>query len=535
MAQHHVFVDGKKVATLRGAKGWTQKELSAATKLSIRKIQELEAGGKHPRNTVAKLAKVFGLDVEAFQQPEFAIAVRQFANFASGETDEYISEGLAAEISSSLTRLDLKVIPPSSLRPLGAKGQDVREIGKVSGVSAVLDGSVHFADDEVRVIVQLLSAADGRHLWSSRYACKMAGVFGVCDQIAQAIVDALELRRMGSGEADRRPKNMLAWNAFRKGCHHFDRLGPRDIERAEAYFKEAIQFDGDYTPAYVQLASCYHSNAVLYLKPARDVMPQAKAAALRAVKLDEREPGAQAALAAIAGPFDYDWREARRRCKLALAGESIATWSRFVCAYLVLIPLLRFDEAIAVLSSALAADPLSFLARLALASAYSALGSFDLAVEELNKLLEFQKDYWPAHWCLGLIYWRKEMPSKAVAAWTKCFELVPWYPPLIGCLAAAHARAGDRRVAENLLSALDAPELAHVGSVGYGWFHVLRSEFDAAADHFERVIEARDPNAVWFSSEPVFEEFRASVRGRTLLKRMNLPTRRPRAMASAAP
>ncbi len=453
------------------------------------------------------------------REPSPSIAVLPFVNLSADKENEYFSDGLAEEIMNALSRVPgLKVTARTSAFAFRGKEQDIRKIGEALDVRTVLEGSVRRSGNRIRVTAQLINVADGYHLWSERYEREMTDVFVVQDEIAQAIVGMLKVRLAAKGAPlVRHAASLEAYHANLKGWYHFFKMSPPEMARSKAYFEEAITLDPDYAPPYLGLARFFAISPIMGGKSAREVMPLAKAAALKAVQLDEREPEGHALLGQVAGQFEYDWHEALRRYQLALTHEPMSSRARFSCAQFILMPLHRFDEAIALLKPALQADPLSPFPRAALAGILSARGSDDLAIKELHRLIEFQ-DFWFAHWNLGLIYTNKGMVSEATAAWEKGLQLVP-YPALIGGLAGHCSRAGDRRRAEGLLARLDSPELAHGRAMGYGFFHVVCGEFDLAADQFEKAIEARDPSAIFLSHLPVVQNL---PRHRALLQRMNL-------------
>jgi tetratricopeptide (TPR) repeat protein len=251
-------------------------------------------------------------------------------------------------------------------------------------------------------------------------------------------------------------------------------------------------------------------------------MPQVKAAALRAVELHEKDPEAHAMLGVVAGAFDYDWWEALRQCRLALACEPASPTARQLCAQFILIPLRRFDEAIAILEPLLTVDPLSLLPRKTLADALFMGGSDrERAIEELRRLLELDDGFWLAHFALGNIYSARGMMQQAIAAYEKGLEIAP-FPPMIGRLASLYARGGDRARAEQVLGRLAAPKQANGRAKGYMFYHLDRSEFDQAAEYLHELIEAREPDVIWLGCNPSFGGFQEFPRFRALLQRMNL-------------
>jgi TolB-like protein len=432
VARHSILVDSAKVRELRAEKGWARKELAERSKLSMGTIEGVENGGKKYRlETVTRLAEAFRVPIEALLKTEPSLAVLPFANLTGDEDKTYIGEGLAIEIRNRLAVPGFKVIALDSTFAAREKKLDTRGVGKELNAQTVLEGYVSGSGKVMRVMAQLKSATDRRHLWSEHYERRIEDVFGLSEEVARAVSDRLGQRPPALA---RGTKNESAKHEFLRGRHHFGfkRLSPKDIRLAESHFRRAIRLDPAYSEAYAQLASLHHARAILGLKPARETMPLAREPALKAVSLNSHEPEAHAVLAAIAGSFDYDWEKALRHCRLALAHDP-TTWTRFACAYLVLLPCRRFDDAIKTLRQALSEDLLSPLVRLALISTYSARGDYGLAMKHLQDLFEIQDDYWPAYWCRGLIYWADGEEKKAVEAWNQCVRLKSSYPPLFGC------------------------------------------------------------------------------------------------------
>ncbi len=461
-------------------------------------------------------------------ESEPSIAVLPFANLSADKENEYFSDGLAEEILNALTRVrGLMVTARTSAFAFRGKEQDIRKVGEALGVRTVLEGSVRRAGNRIRVSAQLINVSNGYQLWSERYDREMNDIFAVQDEISQAIVETLKqqlAQAMPEGRpiAVGQPTNIDAYHAYLKSRYYFFKLNPEDLARSKAYADEAIALDPNYAPAHLALARYFGGVAGMGLKSSREMAALAKAAALKAVELNETESGAHVLLGQIAGSFEYDWKEALRRCGLALACEPVTPEDRAACGQFILIPLGRLDEAAAVVQKALTADPLSPLPHITLATVHMCRGSYDHAIEEVRRVLEIQEDFWVPHNLLGAIYTMKGMTREAITAFERAVQIAPWNGVLVGLLAGSYAKAGDRARGEALLARLDAPELAPSRSICYGMFHVLCSEFEPAADYFEQAVEARHPVAFILSFSPLFKTFRETPRGRALLQKMNL-------------
>jgi serine/threonine-protein kinase len=250
-----------------------------------------------------------------------SIAVLPFANMSGDKEQEYFSDGLAEEIIHLLAQISgLKVTARTSAFAFRGKEQDVKHIAEMLGVRAILEGSVRKAGNRIRITAQLINASDGYHLWSRRFDAEMTDIFAVQDEISQAIVDTLKVHLMGAKPAARRASNIDAYHAYLKGRQHLWRIAPDQVLRAQACFEEAIALDPDYAPAYAGLAGCFVGLAMeLSQRSPHELMPLARAAASKAIQLDETRPEGHFWLARVAAQYDYDWTEALRRYRLAVA------------------------------------------------------------------------------------------------------------------------------------------------------------------------------------------------------------------------
>jgi serine/threonine-protein kinase len=391
---------------------------------------------------------------------EPSIAVLPFANLSADKENEYFSDGLAEDILDALTRVPgLKVIARTSSFAFKGKDEDIRTIAETLGVRTVLEGSVRRAGSRIRVTAQLINGGDGAHLWSERYDREMTDVFAVQDEISQSIAGTLELKlAVGRSLSPRQTTRIEAYQAYLKGRHHLLKMTPDDDARGRAYMEEALALDPRYAAAHASLARSFHINAFFGWRPPREAMPLAKAAALEAVALNGEEPDAQLVLALVAGQFDYDWDEALRRCRLALACEAVPVDVLALCGIFVLLPLHRSDEALAVIERAIEADPLSPVPLQDLGAILAFQGEYERARGVLERLAELHPSFWPGFYFLGCIYLALEMMPEAIAMFERGRQLIPSFLPQVGLLAGCYERIGERAHAERLLTLLASGE-----------------------------------------------------------------------------
>jgi TolB-like protein len=188
-----------------------------------------------------------------------SIVVLPFENMSGDKKNEYFSDGLAEEIINALTRVPgLKVIARTSAFAFKGRHEDVRRIASALGVSKVLEGSVRKAGIRIRVMAQLIEAANGTHVWSERYDRELADVFAVQDEIAAAITSALRVTLSGSSLRRHTP-GLPAYDQYLKALHLSDARTPQTMVHAREHFERAIALDPQFALAYAEFAHLYHS------------------------------------------------------------------------------------------------------------------------------------------------------------------------------------------------------------------------------------------------------------------------------------
>jgi len=249
-----------------------------------------------------------------------SIAVLPFGNFSADKENEYFSDGLAEDIIDALGKLPgLRVIARTSAFAFRGKGADVGEIAAKLHVGHVLEGSVRKAGSRIRVTAQLIKATDQSHLWSERYERDMTDVFAIQDDISRAIVDNLRARLAPGRPLVKRPtENLDAYNLYRRGMHSILRVTPQSLARGKEYLEQAIALDPNYALVYTGMALYHATSANIGLTPGSEALPQAKAAALTALELDETLAEAHAMSGLARAMCDFDWVGAEQDFRRAL-------------------------------------------------------------------------------------------------------------------------------------------------------------------------------------------------------------------------
>ena len=454
------------------------------------------------------------------QQP--SIAVLPFANMSADKDNEYFSDGLAEEIINVLAHIPgLKVIARTSAFAFRGKEQDITKIAEALRVRTILEGSVRRAGNRIRVTAQLISAEDGSHLWSERYDRELADVFAMQDEIAAAIATALKVKLAGQpAEARHYQPNLAAYDAVLRARYHWTKLTPESMVRCRECLEQAIAIDPGYALAHCELAAYFYLLASLYMRPAHEVMPLARAAAERALEIDPTLPEALAWLTPGVVDYDYDWKEAERLHKLAMASEPVSAEVRFHYGmYLFLAG--RPEAAAKEVARSLQEDPLNLLFRAIFAGCLLCVGRDADAATETQRILELDENYYMGHSILSAVQYQRGELAEALASAEKAYSLAPWNPSVCGSLAGLLKPTGDRQRAEAVLAKL-GDGTAYGTPAGFLNYHLLCSEIDQAADWAEKAIEQRSSGILVELWLPGAEGLRRSPRWLKLAKMMNL-------------
>jgi TolB-like protein/Tfp pilus assembly protein PilF/predicted Ser/Thr protein kinase len=479
---------------------------------------------KQPAERFQTAAEVRVALENALAKPEqpASIAVLPFADMSPGKDNEYFSDGLAEEIINVLAQVSgLKVIARTSAFAFKGKQEDIRRIAEVLGVSNILEGSVRKAGNRIRVTVQLISAEDGSHLWSERFDGDMSDVFTIQDEIAHAIATALQLQLSREMALPRRHMPALtAYEALLKARHCAQTWTPKAMARSTQFYLQAIELDPGFAQAHIELGTHYFSLASDNHIPIREAAARMNAEGRKALEIDPSLVEAHAVLALMA-VLDYDWDEAGRRFRIAVASERISPPVRYLYSEFYLRPLGRAKEAFEQLELALKEDPLNLLLRMS--PGMSLLGSEDPAgEEELRQVLELNENAWiPMIW-LASHCLRQDRTDEALAYAEKVYSLVPTNWGVTGFLAGILSRTGDQKRADSLRQMLGSGE-AFGAPVGLAHFHMVLGEIDVAAGWLERAIEQRDTRAPWILPHMFGNQLTSSTYWPKLAKMMNLP------------
>ena len=457
--------------------------------------------------------------------PEPSIVVLPFSNL-SPDPEAYFSDGLSEEIIHALSGIPgIRVVARTSAFALKHRNADVREIGRLLNVNFVLEGSVRKSGEDLRVTVQLASTADGYQLWSRRYERKVKDVFAVQEEIALAITDMLR------GDKPRELKHISfkskgdfeSYEWYLRGRHHLNRQTREEFHRAIECFEEACSRNPAYSLALSGMAVAWFYLAMFSMDAPLEAMPKAQRAATRALEMNESDGDALSVLACSKAMFDWNWNEAELLFKRAFDAQSRSDLPEHLFALLVLLPLVRIEEALSILDAARRIDPLSLFVAATRGAVLLMARRTEEAEHEYRRALELDSNFWRALVGLGRCHEARGDYENAIECFERATSVSDSVPTAIGALGRAYAIAGKRKEARKLLGTLD--DLARHRYVSpYGRVLVYLGLNDTAVFKWlERSCDERAGWLMYLATDPRFDALREDARFRSLLERLHLP------------
>ncbi len=454
-----------------------------------------------------------------------SIAVLPFADLSPARDQEYFCDGIHEEIITRLAKIaDLKVISRTSTRRYKSAPENLPEIARQLGVGNVLEGTVQKADGRVRVNVQLINAQNDSHLWAEQYDRHLTEVFSVESEIAKAIADTLQAKLTGSEEraiASRPTKNPEAHQLYLKGTYFSNKRRGPDLRTAIEYFRAAINQDPNYALAYAGLADAYALRTLWGGEGPQETVPLAKAAAKKALELDETLAEAHTSLGVILALYEFDFAQSRKEFERAIELNPNYATAHHQFGNLNLAMTGQFDRAIAEGKRAVELDPLSLIINADLGQDLMLARRYDQAVDQLRKTLALDPSFYYARWTLGEAFQLQGQLREAMDEYKKAAEITD-DPMVTAMLAQGYAKTGQSDKARELLAQLEKLSTQrHVGPFNFALVHLALGESEKAIDDLEQAYRDRaDPGIVGIKVEPLLDPLRGDPRFERLVEKV---------------
>jgi serine/threonine protein kinase/Tfp pilus assembly protein PilF len=456
-----------------------------------------------------------------------SIAVLPFENASADPNAEYLSDGITESLISSLSHLPkLRVMARSTVFRYKGQVPDPQKVGRDLNVSTVLTGRVVQRGDVLIIGTELVDVANGSRRWGEQYNRKLADIFAIQEEIASEISEKLRLSLTGEEKKrlnKRRTQNFPAYQDYLKGCYYWNKRTAKSVKKGIEYFEQAIEKDPSYPLAYAGLADSYDILGFYGFAAPRDAFPKAKAAALKALEIDETLSEAHASLAYAKFYYDWDWLAAEREYKRSIElNPAYATAHMFYSTCLMATG--RNREALAESEKALELDPLSLINNANVALLLYFERSYDQVIAQCRKTLEMDPNFVVTHAWLGQTYLQKGVFHDAIKEFQKTIELSEGSPIYVAMLGHAYAVAGDVPEAQKVLDELKTQSVgAYVSSYSIAEVYVGLGDNDQAFEWLQKAYEERSRALVFLRVEPRLDPVRSDPRYADLLHRMGLP------------
>jgi DNA-binding winged helix-turn-helix (wHTH) protein/TolB-like protein/Flp pilus assembly protein TadD len=491
--------------------------------------------GLRPRAVALVALAAVGLAAGAFAwlwtrapagAPVHSMAVLPFRSLT--RDSEHFGLGMADALITRLGRTGLLVRSTGTVQKYTAAGTDPLAAGRDLQVDSVLEGSIQTSGDRLRTTVRLLRVGDGATLWAGTFDERLTDIFTVQDSISQRLAEALALELTDAQRSllTRRDTNDgAAYELYLRGRFFWNKRTRDGFERGASYFREAVARDPAYALAYAGLADSHIGLAFYEHAAPQAAMPLARTAALTALRLDGSLAEAHASLAHIKANFEWDWPQAER-----LAREAIALEPRYPTAHQwygihVLAPLGRLEEAIDATLRARQLDPLSPVFGTFVGATLFSAGRYDAAIEECRRTIDLHPDFGVAHWYLGRAYLQEGRHLEALAALQQAVTLSGGSPLMKGSLGVGQALSGDREAAQRTRRELTALRAgSYASALDLADISVALGDREEAFRWLDEAAAERSFHLVYLKVWPELDPLRSDARFGALVRRLGLPS-----------
>jgi eukaryotic-like serine/threonine-protein kinase len=454
-----------------------------------------------------------------------SLAVLPLANLSRDPEQDYFADGMTEALITDLAKAtDLRVISRTSVMRYKGTQKLLPEIARELHVDAVVEGSIQRSENKVRITAQLIRAATDQHLWADSYQRDLQDILALQDEVAHAITLQVEGRLSQKNEARRgsfRPINPEAYEAYLKGRYFWNKRDRASLEKSLGYFNGAIATDPNYALAYAGLADVYVVIGSDWAPTSKDVNEKAKAAAQKALAIDESLAEAHTSLASIYHN-EWNWQGAEREFKRAIElNPNYATAHHWYSIYLATAG--RFDETLKEAKKAAELDPLSLIISASLGDRLNDARRYEDAANQCRKTLDMDPNFGLAYLCIGTSYVNEGHFQEGIPKLQKGIELLPGNPYFMGQLGIAYALSGDRAQAGEVLGKLKNPSQPHLPAYSIAIVYAGLADKEQTIFWLKKGYEERNEDMIYMKIEPVLDPIRADPRFQDLIRRVGFP------------
>ena len=453
--------------------------------------------------------------------PLRSLAVLPFTTLSGGSSTEYLGDGLSETILNSVSRIrTLRVLSRNASFRFRGRDVDAQDAGRRLGVMAILTGRVQQRDQEFVVQVELIDVQSNQHIWGHQYSTHLAGLLSVQEEIAQDVADNLRLS-LGVEERQRLTRhfteNSDAWQYYLKGRYFWNKRTQEGLRQGIQNFEQAVALDPHYALAYTGLADCYSLQSGL-ISP-REVFPKAKAAAIKALEIDEDLAEAHAALGYIKFNYDWDWLDSEREFKRAIQlNANYPSAHSYYARYLNAMG--RFSEAVQQVRAAHDLDPLALGINTGLGQSYYFQRDYDRAIQNYEKTLSLEPTFNMARFNLAAALLQKKLTQRSIKEYETAVKADPNDAGTLCEMGQAYAVAGRTGDARRVLAqVLSMASTRYVSAPFISWIYAGLGEKDDAMRQLEKGYQDRAWPMTFLKVDPRYDSLRPDSRFTDLMRR----------------
>jgi len=456
-----------------------------------------------------------------------SLAVLPLENLSRDPEQEYFAEGMTEALITNLTKIGaLRVVSRTSVMQYKGARKSLREIARELQVDGVVEGTVQRSGERLRISAQLLHAPSDTHLWAESYDRELRDVLALQAELAHAIAGEIRVKltpRERTQLARTGPVNPEAYEAYLKGRFHWNKRSVEGLKKGGEYFQEAIEKDPSYAPAYAGLADSAGILGWWCFVPPEDGCGRGKAAAIKALAVDDTIAEAHASLGFNLAHYDFDFpaaeKELQRALELNPRYTTAVEWHAMS-----LIPLGRVDEALSEIMRAVHLEPFSAILTAVAAMMFWLARKYESGADMCRRALELEPDFPPARRALATILSQQGMHDSAIAEMEDLVRVSGGLPVFTHVLGICYATAGRRGDAFEVLDQLhEFSTHRYVSAYLPATIYAALNEIDQAFRWIELAYQERAPWMVYTKEFPWLDNLRADPRFQHLLRRMKFP------------
>lgn len=457
-----------------------------------------------------------------------SIVVLPFLNLSSDPENEFLADGITEEITNALAQMpNLRVAARTSAFSYKGKPIDLQTVGSRLNVTTILEGSVRKSGNRLRIMADLVNAADGYHLWSEGYDRELRDILEVQDEIAKTIGHRLKLTLRHGGQerlVRAETQNLEAYELYLKGRFFWNKRSRGAIDKAVEFFRLALLHDPEFASPLIGLAECHIIQGVYGTHEPRNVFPLAKEAVFKALAIDPQAASAHCAAGCIQAVYDWDWAGAERSFRRALDLEPNSSTAHHWYAVNCLIPRAKFEEAGIHLGLARGSDPLSLAINTTIALQSYFERHYDQAIDAHLRVLEMDPTFGIAVFFLGQTYEEMGMLAEAITAFERAVLLTDGTPETLAALGRAYALAGRLEDARRILSDLQRMSTSqYVSWILFAQLMLALKDTSQAIQFLQKGLEAKAADIAWLGVRPTFDSIRNDQEFRAICAAAGLP------------